>query len=256
MKAALTPVVVVAALLALSGCGGSGNSLPTRPTIVGPVTQDANGVWIFRPAGKPKRVVIFFHGQAGKTETTPANHRPWIDHLVRRGAVVVYPRYETGYASSVMKAADAGIKTAGDEVDLEGLPVVSMGYSRGGALAVEYAAGAAGRHLPVPDAVESVNPVPIGEQGHIVDLTPLRHSTVMALIVSDKDPATGSSRLLLRRLELADFPAGQIRLNVARSHGKFVADHLAPLGTSAAARRAYWAPTDALLASLRRSRNS
>ena len=106
--------------------------------------------------------------------------------------MVVYPRYETGYASSVMKAADAGIKTASDEVDLEGLPVVSMGYSRGGALAVEYAAGAAGRHLPVPDAVESVNPVPIGEQGHIIDLTPLRHSTVMALIVSDKDPATAA----------------------------------------------------------------
>ena len=254
MRAALTPVLFVA-LLVLAGCGG-GASFPSKPTVEGPLVSGAKGVWIFRPAGKPKRVVIFFHGQAGARETTPANHRPWIDHLVKRGAVVVYPRYETGYAASVLKDADAGIKTATDKLDLAGLPVVSLGYSRGGALAVEYAANAVGRNLPVPDGVESINPVPIGEQGHLIDLRPLRHDTVFALIVSDKDPATGSSRLLLRRLELAKFPPGQIRLNVARSHGTFVADHLAPLGTSAAARRAYWAPTDAFLASLRRSRSS
>ena len=28
-----------------------------------------------------------------ETEATPANHRQWIDHLVKKGAVVVYPRY-------------------------------------------------------------------------------------------------------------------------------------------------------------------
>ena len=254
MRTALTPVVIAVALASvLAGCGGGGGSaLPTRPSVVGPITQDANGVWIFRPAGKPKRVVIFFHGQAGRRENTPANHRPWINHLVSKGAVVVYPRYEMDYSGSVLKAANAGVKTAMAQLDLKDVPVVAMGYSRGGALAVEYAASAAGQNVPVPSGIESVNPVQVGEQAHIVDLRPLRHDTPYALIVSDKDPATGNARLLLKRLELAKFPAGEIRLNVARSHGKFVADHLAPLGTSSAARRAYWAPTDAFLASLGR----
>jgi G:T-mismatch repair DNA endonuclease (very short patch repair protein) len=56
--------------------------------------------------------------------------------------------------------------------------------------------------------------------------------------------------MLLHRLRDAGFPVKQIELNVAHSHGSFVADHLAPLSALPAARAAYWAPTDALLAGL------
>jgi len=252
VRTALTPVVVAALLFVLAGCGGSSSSLPTRPTVVGPLTQDANGVWIFRPAGKPKRLVIFFHGQGGATETTPENHRAWIDHLVSKGAVVVYPRYEMLYSASVLKAANAGIKTAADRLELTGIPVLALGYSRGAAMAVEYAATAPGEHLPVPTAIESVNPVPYGEQARIVDLRPLRPKTLMAILVSDKDPhATDGASLLLHRLRDAGFPGQQVELNIAHSHGSFTADHLAPLGSSPAARQAYWAPTDELIAHLR-----
>ena len=250
----MTPVVVAALLFVLAGCGGSGSSLPTRPTVVGPITQDANGVWIFRPAGKPKRLVIFFHGQGGPTEATPANHRDWINHLVSKGAVVVYPRYEMDYSASVLKAANAGIKTASDRLKLKNVPVVALGYSRGAAMAVEYAASAPGEHLPVPNAVEGVNPVPYGETARIVDLHPLRPETVLALLASDRDPhARDGVGLLLNRLRGAGFPGQEIELNVAHSHGSFIADHLAPLGSSPAARQAYWVPTDQLLAGLRSS---
>ena len=249
MRAALTPVVLVA-FLALSGCGGGGSS-STRSSVVGPITHDSKGVWIFRPAGAPKRLVIFFHGQGGPTETTPANHRPWIDHLVKRGAVVVYPRYELSYSPTVLDPAVAGIRTARNRLDLKKLPVLALGYSRGAALAVEYAAVSAGMHVPVPDAIESVNPVPYGETARNVNLQPLRERTILAILVSDRDPhASDGAALLLGRLRGAGFPGGQIRLNVARSQGLFQADHLAPLGSSAAARKAYWAPTDALIAGL------
>jgi hypothetical protein len=105
--------------------------------------------------------------------------------------------------------------------------------------------------VPVPDAIESVNPVPYGETSYPVDLSPLRPRTVMAVIVSEKDPhgADGAS-LLFQRLRNAGFPGGQIELNIARSHGSFTADHLAPLSSSTAARAAYWAPTDALIRAL------
>jgi dienelactone hydrolase len=253
VRAALTPVVL-AVLLVVAGCGsGGGTAASTRPTVEGLHTTDAKGAWIFRPAGTPKRLVIFFHGQGGETEATPANHRQWIDHLVKHGAVVVYPRYEQVYSPAVLAPAIAGIQRASGRLDLKGLPVLALGYSRGAALAVEYAAVAPRKHVPVPDAVESVNPVPYGETSYPVDLSPLRPRTVMAVIVSEKDPhGADGAGLLLQRLRNAGFPGSQLELNIARAHGDFTADHLAPLSSSAAARAAYWAPTDALISALHR----
>jgi len=249
VKPALTPVVL-AVLLGLTACGGGGGS-PAKAGATGPFGDGAKRVWLFRPAGKPKRLVIFFHGQGGPVELTPANHRPWIDHLVSRGAAVIYPAYETAAEAGVMGAAVAGIRNATARLGLGGVPVVALGYSRGGALAVEYAAVAPARHVPVPKVVESVNPVAFGEEAHIVDLKTLRPRTVLAVLVSDKDPAASESTgLLFERLRQAGFPETQIETRVARSHGTFTADHLAPLGTSPAARAAYWAPTDRLLSSL------
>lgn len=249
MKAALTPVVL-AALLGLTACGGGG--LPTKPTATGPIGNGAESVWIFRPAGEPKRLVIFFHGQGGPLENTPTYHRAWIDHLVKKGAVVVYPRYQELASPAVIGPAVAGVRTAAEQLRPKHLPVLALGFSRGGALAVEYAAVARARGVPVPDAIESVNPASLGDQAQLVDLRPLAPRTIMAMIVSDEDPGgRDGARLLLARLRDAKFPAEQIQLAFARSHGSFSADHLAPLGSSPAARAAYWAPTDALIASLR-----
>jgi hypothetical protein len=82
----------------------------------------------------------------------------------------------------------------------------------------------------------------------------MKPSTILAVIVSEKDPhASDGAGLLLERLKNSGFPGNQIELNIARSHGTFTADHLAPLSSSAAARTAYWAPTDALISALKRS---
>jgi len=183
VRAALTPVVLAALLLA-AGCGGGGASYPTKETIESAHTEAADGYWVFRPAGRPKRLVIFFHGQGGAVEATPQNHRPWIDHLVARGAAVIYPRYEV-YSQSVLDPAVAGIRTAERRLELSGVPVIALGYSRGAALAVEYAAVARRHGVPVPDAIETVNPVPYGETSRIVDLHAIRPNTIVALLVSD-----------------------------------------------------------------------
>jgi hypothetical protein len=251
VRAALTPVVL-AALLVVAGCGGGGGSAASaRPSVEGLHTTQANGAWIFHPAGAPKRLVIFFHGQGDDTESTPLHHRDWIDHLVKKGAVVVYPRYEQGASRAVIGPAVTGVRKASERLELKGLPVLALGYSRGAALAVEYAAVAKHEHAPVPDAVESVNPVPYGEWAHVVDLRPVRPRTILAVIVSEKDPhASDGAGLLLQRLRDAGFPGSQIELNIARSRGSFTADHLGPLSSLPAARAAYWAPTDALISSL------
>ena len=191
MKATWIPVAIVL-LLGLAGCGGGGPSKPARATVEGPIVEGsdpAKGVWLFQPAGKPKRMVIFFHGQGGVEEATPANHRAWIDHMVKGGAVVVYPRYEQDYASGVLGPAIAGVKTANKRLGNPKLPVLALGYSRGGALAVEYAAASAGKGVPVPDIVESINTVSFGEQTHPTDLRPLKHSTTVALDRQRPGPA-------------------------------------------------------------------
>ncbi len=253
MKATWIPVAIVL-LLGLAGCGGGGSSKPARATVEGPIVEGsdpAKGVWLFQPAGTPKRMVIFFHGQGGVEEATPANHRAWIDHMVKGGAVVIYPRYEQDYASGVLGPAIAGVKTANERLGNPKLPVLALGYSRGGALAVEYAAASAGKGVPVPDIVESINTVSFGEQTHPTDLRPLKHSTTVALLVSDQDQlGTVGAGGLLKRLKASGFPGTNIEVNFARSHGSFKADHLAPLELSPNAKHAYWDPTDALLQKL------
>jgi hypothetical protein len=84
-----------------------------------------------------------------------------------------------------------------------------------------------------------------------VDIRPLRHDTILQMIVSDRDDIglTGG-RALLRRLAASGFPATQIQLQYARSTQTFSADHMGPMSSSPDAQKAYWAPTDALLQKL------
>ena len=197
-------------------------------------------------------MIIFFHGQGGPEEATPANHRAWIDHMVKQGAVVVYPRYEQDYAASVLGPAIAGVKTANEKLGTPDLPVLAIGYSRGGALAVEYAAASAGKGVPVPDIVESVNGVSFGEQTHPTDLRPLAHQHDAG--ADRQRPGSAGCARRARAARAAaqgvGFPGGNIELNFARSHGTFTADHLAPLELSPNAQHAYWDPTDALVKKL------
>ena len=54
----------------------------------------ATQYWLFEPAApvpKSAPVVVFLHGWGG---VNPDPYRAWIDHIVRRGNIVVYPRYQ------------------------------------------------------------------------------------------------------------------------------------------------------------------
>lgn len=241
-------VLALAAVLLLSACGSA--SYPKHPVETGPFTGGSNGVWIFRPAGKPKALVIFFHGQGGPVEAQPVNHIAWINDLLNHGAIVVYPRWELSFVRAAMPHVIAGVKKAVSKVDVKGLPVLSLGYSRGGGLAVEYAAEAPQYDLPVPDAVFSVFPAQAGDWSRLINLKPIRHDTSLVFLVGQQDTVVGSGgvRFLLLRLEKAKFPPGHIHIHSVRSRGTFVANHMAPMGVSPAAQQAFWAPADRLLA--------
>ena len=57
--------------------------------------QGSKEYWIYEPdKPKPARapVVIFLHGWGG---TNPMYYGAWIDHIVKRGNIVVFPRYQS-----------------------------------------------------------------------------------------------------------------------------------------------------------------
>ena len=253
MRAACIIVVLLAAL-AVAGCGGGGDEdFPSQPTAEGPIGSGPEGVWIFRPAGEPKNVVIYFHGQGGAGEATPTNHRAWIDHLVENGSVVIYPRYEMELERNPMKYAVAGIRTAAERYDLDDLPVLAIGYSRGGALAVEYGATAAEEDgIPVPDAIMSVFPGSVGNFDDRISLVPLQDDTIVLLMFGDRDTVVRDTgfKMLLDRLEASRFPVDQVLYQYVRSNEDFIADHFAPLQSTPGAKAAFWKPADKLLEGL------
>ena len=241
-------LLALALMLALAGCGGKSDEL-SHSTAEGPIGKGSSGVWLYRPAGKPKDVVVYFHGQGGPKEATPVNHLPWINHLVKRGSIVVYPRYEMAYEADPMQYVVNGVKAAEKKVDVKGLPVLAIGYSRGAAIAVEYGAAAEQNKVPVPDWIMSVFPAPYGNQKKLIDLAELPHFTELVILVGDKDQIVGTAGAVLlgQRLQRGGFPGENIQVSQVQSHGSFTADHFAPMDTSKAAQAAFWAPADRIM---------
>jgi len=174
--------------------------------------------------------------------------RPWLDHLAARGDAVIFPRYQLGGDTTGPARADsyrAGLAEGLRRLPVPaGTPVVVMGYSYGASLALTYAANARAWHLPAPTAVDAVFPA-----GEIpgVPLPALPPSTRVLIQVGDRDTAAGPGGAAAFWAWLSGHPAKKKRYAVVRSHGSFVADHPSPKATTAAARRAYWAPLDRLV---------
>jgi pimeloyl-ACP methyl ester carboxylesterase len=233
----------VAAAVMLLTRGGSDR--PPRAEALG---RGADEVWLFRPSGKTRDVVVFVHGLGGSVEDTPRNHRPWIDHLVEHGSAVVYPRYEVSPGPAPVPHIVAGVREALARLDTDA-PLVVIGYSRGGRLAVEYAAASSRSHLPAPKAVMSVFPSALAVDQRI-GLGSLDQDSRLLILVGDRDTVGRAGALeLLVRLRRAGFPGAHVQGELVHSTANFTADHLSALGTSAQAQAAFWVPADRLVES-------
>jgi acetyl esterase/lipase len=238
--------------LAVSGCGGGEASQGPLRAVSHTVGTGADRAWVIEPSrGNPVSVVVFLHGLGDQAETTPAHHRPWLDHLARYGSYVIYPRYELrpGGPAGVEHAA-VGMLTALDEVDPNRrLPLVLAGYSRGGGMAVELAALAPAVGL-APKAVFGVLPADMDAS---LDYRAISRDTQVRFLVGDMDTVVGDAgaRHLTERLLAAGFPQANIRTHVVHSPLGFEATHLSALLDTNAARRAYWLPLDRVVAAAR-----
>jgi acetyl esterase/lipase len=155
--------------------------------------------WIFepdtpKPASAP--LVVFIHGWGGMN---PLYYGAWLDHLVKRGNIVVYPRYQATLLTPIrdvlpstlgaIKDAVTRLKTERGHVkpDLNKFAVV--GHSVGGLLSASVAALARDSNLPQVRAVMAVEPgiteAPINIP--LADLTKIPAETLLLAVAGDQD---------------------------------------------------------------------
>lgn len=215
--------------------------------------RGASAVAVVRPdaaGGLP--TVIFLHGWGYHQASA---YRRWIQHLARRGNAVIVPRYQRSLRSDptrVRRAMLRGIRKALRHVDTAPDSLVVAGHSAGAALAADYAAVAASERLPQPKAVFAVYPgrtiigtpgIPAADPRRIPPGTRLLALAGAGDIVVGQVPA---QELVKAAVQVP--PSRRRYVLVKRSA---VSDHLAPLRSGRAARRAFWRRLDGLIESAR-----
>lgn len=178
----------------------------------------------------------------------PELYAAWIEHIVRRGAVVIYPDYQVanplaGAPSAFLGDMMAGIRTAllhlDERGERNGGPVAVVGHSLGGVLAVNYAAIAAETGFPVPDALMVVEPGGCATCGSgngfgvaLPAAPSFPRNLLASVLVGSDDTVVGETDARWIWETLGELPAEQRAFARVRSdrHGQppLVADHLLP----------------------------
>lgn len=179
--------------------GPGGKQKPHAAVIKNRYGQGGKEYWIYepdRPKPKTAPVVIFLHGWGG---TNPLYYGAWIDHIVKRGNIVVFPRYQSSILTrredfipntlDAVKAALARLQGEPGHVRPDLNKVAAVGHSLGGVLAASLAALAAENSLPQFRAVMAVEPgltrPPVSVP--IADLSKIPGSTLLLSIAGDRD---------------------------------------------------------------------
>jgi len=155
--------------------------------------------WLFEPDDpKPGSapVIVFLHGWGGMN---PLYYGAWIDHLVKRGNIVVYPRYQASLLTPVrdftpntlaaIKDALARLASEPGHVKADLTKFGAVGHSVGGLLAANVAALASETGLPRVRAVMSVEPGITDSPINIplADLKKIPAETLLLAIDGDQD---------------------------------------------------------------------
>ena len=161
--------------------------------------QGGQEYWIYepdRPRPTTAPVVIFMHGWGG---TNPLYYGAWIDHIVKRGNIVVFPRYQTNVLTrredfipntlAAVKDAFQRLQTEPGHVRPDLNKVAAVGHSLGGILSASVAALAGEERLPKIRAVMSVEPGLTRSPASvpIADLSKIPSDTLLLSIAGDRD---------------------------------------------------------------------
>jgi len=203
--------------------------------------------WLFEPA-KPAPacapVVVFYHGWYA---TSPGVYGAWIEHLVRSGRIVVFPRYHPRVAVPPFDFLQDALEAVRDAMKvLESAPghvkpdvnrLAAIGHSGGGPLAVQWAAAARDYGLPAPRAVVTLMPGEVIRRSY-PSMAAIPATTLLVVIVGEGDFVVGDLRARQIFAEATAIPASRKKYIVYRSdlHGDpvMIAHHWIPAGYSPA----------------------
>ncbi len=210
------------------------------------IGQGPRSYWLFEPdMPKPDGrapVVVFLHGWFA---VNPGFYGAWIDHLVRDGKIVIFPRYQNDVGTlpqDFLPNALAAIRDAlvvlhdgVDHVRPDPLRFALIGHSAGGNLAAQIAAVASDPHseLPLPQAVVAAMPGEVVPTPEPV-LSRIPATTLMIVMVGEEDVVVGDLRGRQIFAAASAIPKARKRFILFRSdrHGvpALIAEHTAPTG--------------------------
>jgi len=200
----------------------------------------ASQYWIFEPFGpQPESapVIVFNHGWSAMF---PIYYREWIYHLVKRGNIVIYPRYQRGLyfgfndfgtnAIEAVKDALTKLQNGGHVLPELGKFAIT-GHSLGGGITANMAAQAQQVGLPIPKAIMPVQP----GFGYLedADLSKISDDTVMLVVVGANDTIVPPQDGISIFYNTTQIPLSQkdFVIQVSDTYGSpdLMADHLAPV---------------------------
>jgi hypothetical protein len=200
----------------------------------------ARQYWIFEPTDpKPESapLIVFNHGYLA---IHPIIYWSWIIHLVKRGNIVVYPRYQVGiilgynrFLTNAIDAVKDSIKTlqSGNHVKPELDKFAIVGHSLGGGITANMAALAEENGLPIPKAIMPVQP--FLQPGILADLSKIHTDTLMLVVVGEDDDVVGntSAKIIFENTPQISFLRKDFVIQITDDYGSpgLLADHIAPL---------------------------
>ena len=192
--------------------------------------------WIYEPADPAPEsapLIVFLHGWSAMD---PIGYEAWIEHIVKRGNIVVYPRYQatlftqpkdfTSNAIAAVKSAIEELQT-GKHVKPELDNFAIVGHSMGGIITANMAALSTG--LPEPKAIMCIEPG-VTDALELEDLSKIPETTLLLCVVGDRDENVGDADAIRIFEESSRITDKDFVIVVSDDHGdpSLIADHYAP----------------------------
>lgn len=163
----------------------------------------ADGYWLFEPTEpKPESapVIVFLHGYGAYN---PFAYGKWIKHLVAKGNIVIYPRYQKNLLiprpNSFPKNAAKGIRDALKSLEAPGRvkpntdKVVYIGHSYGGVIASNLGVHFEEHAIPKPAGMLLCEPGSGPLKGaRLEDYSGLPEDLALLVVVGEDDYVVGS----------------------------------------------------------------
>lgn len=148
--------------------GPGGSDYLHQEVVMLDFAEEADGYWLFEPAApvpKSAEVVVFCHGYGAYN---PMIYGQWIKHLVKKGNIVLFPRYQenlffprpNAFSTNVATAIKDAKKEMEERNHIQAIwdNLAFIGHSYGGVIAADLAVNFSNHKIPQPAAALLCSP--------------------------------------------------------------------------------------------------